>query len=64
MYEEKEITQEQAIEIIETRLPLGRFYHKSENGYVAIDNTDGQAWTEDFLTFEQCIRYLHEKEGV
>lgn len=58
MCEVKEITQAQAIEIIETRQPLGMFYHKEDGIYVGIDNTDGQAWTEEFPTIDECISWL------
>lgn len=54
----KEITQEQASKIIEARQPLGLFYHQYEKGYVGIDNSDGEAWTEDFSTREECMQWL------
>lgn len=56
------ITNEIAIKIMDTRKPRGTFYTVELNGtYVGIDNTDGEAWTEDFKTFEECIEWLDDK---
>lgn len=62
MSEIKQITQEQALEIIQTREPLGLFWHTSEhNGktvYVGIDNSSGDAWTEEFGDVADCMSWL------
>lgn len=52
------VTSEQASQIIETREPRGIFYLISNGKYVAIDNSSGNAWTEEFITKKDCIRYL------
>lgn len=44
------IKPEKALEIIETREPLGLFIAKDGEKYIAIDNTDGNAWTEEFCS--------------
>ena len=54
----QEITIEQALEIIETREPLGLFLTKDGGKYVAIDNTSWDAWTEEFTDKKQCMDYL------
>lgn len=63
MDEIKKITQEEATKIIDERKPLGLFYliEKSPvkgNIYVGIDNTTGDAWTEDFKSLGTCKRWL------
>lgn len=54
----QEITIEQALEIIETREPLGLFLAKDSRKYVAIDNTTWDAWTEEFTDKKLCMGYL------
>lgn len=49
----------QAESIIINRKPLGRFYVMDKEFHVGIDNTDGEAWTEDFTTKEACYKWLH-----
>lgn len=56
-----EITNKEALSIIETRLPLGNFWLKENDKYVAISNEDGNAWTEEFDTMEECMDYLREE---
>jgi hypothetical protein len=59
------ITDEEATAIIRTREPLGQFYHIDKTGprpvYVAIDNSDGDAWVEEFWTLASAKRYLEGK---
>lgn len=52
------IKQEQATVINDTRRPLGLFYSLNDRRYTGIDNTTGQAWTEDFSNLRQCKRWL------
>lgn len=54
----KEVSNKEAEKIICTREPLGKFWTKDKDGYVAIDNSTGDAWTEDFRTKEECMAYL------
>ena len=56
--ETKKITQEEATKIIEERKPLGLFYLKNGNVYVGIDNSYGDAWTDDFKSLASCKRWL------
>jgi len=58
MFEIKKITQEEASKIIETREPKGLFYQKDGETYVGIDNSYGDAWTEDFKSLCACKRWL------
>jgi hypothetical protein len=34
------------------------FFVKEPTGYAGIDNMTGDAWTEDFKTKEECLRWL------
>lgn len=52
------ITNEQAREIIEKRTPKGLFLFKSENIFVAIDNSSNNAWTEEFNSFDEAVEFL------
>ena len=64
MLEIKKVTSEEADEIIEKRVPKGLFYTISSvedrKVYVGIDNSTGDAWTEDFKSLGACKRYLLE----
>lgn len=53
-----EIRQEQADAIIDTRDPLGLFYLNSGGHYIGIDNSTGDAWTEEFSSLRQCKNWL------
>lgn len=53
-----ELTSEQASEVIETRTPPGLFYTKEGELFVGIDNSTGDAWTEEFMTKESCFKWL------
>lgn len=54
----KKITQKQATKIIDKRKPKGLFWLKEGEFYVAIDNSTGDAWTEEFKTKKECFDYL------
>lgn len=56
----KEITPDEAEAIITARHPLGLFVCKDQNKYVGIDNSDGDAWTEDFSTLKECLTWLQD----
>lgn len=42
--------------------PLGLFYLQEGDKFVGIDNSDGNAWTEEFLDKESCLRWLRREE--
>ena len=54
----EELGSKKANEIINTREPKGLFLHQDGDGFVAIDNQDGRAWTEDFKNKEVAIKWL------
>lgn len=53
-------------EIIETRKPLGLFLaHDYQSGkFVAVDNKNGEAWTEEFPTERTAINWLDNEDNV
>ena len=60
MSEIKKITHEEAQKIIDTRLPLGKFYTVDNGIYTGVDNSDGDAWVEDFSSLNTCKRWLEK----
>jgi hypothetical protein len=52
------LTKEQASEVIETRAPTGLFYTNDNGLFIGIDNSSGDAWTEEFKTKESCFKWL------
>lgn len=54
----KEITSEQASIVIDTREPLGLYYLLEDGGYIGIDNSTGDACTEEFPNLHQCKKWL------
>lgn len=63
-----ELTRAQAAELLSSAgrsgyRPLGAFYLRGEDGrFTAIDNTSGDAWTEEFESLSDCLRFLGEEE--
>ena len=46
--------------VIEHRVPLGLFLAKEGGLWVAVDNRDGDAWTEDFRRKCHAVRWLRD----
>lgn len=57
----KNVTKDEAEQIIDTREPWGLFYTEYKGRFVAIDNSIGDAWVEIFNTLSACIRWLTYK---
>jgi hypothetical protein len=58
------VSLEEIHEIIETREKKGLFY-SFDNGYwVGVSNLRGDAWTENFMTEEKCIKWLTTNEEI
>ncbi len=51
-------------DVIETRHPLGLFLCREDRYWVAVDNSDGDAWTEDFRWKFRAIQWLRGKFEV
>lgn len=54
----KVVSSKEATEIIECRYPEGYFMTQEGGRFVGIDNSYGEAWTEEFKSKERCIRWL------
>jgi hypothetical protein len=58
-YKPQKVTPEALWGIISTREPIGQFYAKEgRRCWVGVDNGTGDAWTEEFRTKRQCLRWL------
>lgn len=54
------VSQKKALQIINTRKPLGIFYTTEPNGtFTGIDNSTGEAWTEEFKDLNVCKKWLN-----
>jgi len=53
-----EVSPAQAAEVISQRKPLGLFYLLDGERCIGIDNTTGNAWTEEFTDLQQCKDWL------
>lgn len=58
------VCQEYARQIIETREPRGYFYTFENGIYTGIDNGTGDAWSEDFDSREECMKWLRRESAV
>jgi hypothetical protein len=54
----QKVTQEEMLKIIETRKPLGKFYRIEGKTIIAVDNSTGDAWTEEFKNFEVFLLWI------
>ena len=53
------ISSERMVNVIDFRTPLGLFLTKEDrHTWVAVDNSTGDAWTEEFDCKRQAIRWL------
>lgn len=57
-YQIKEVSSDEARDIINNRKPLGLFLQKDGNVFVAIDNSTGDAWTEEFKDRKSAEKWL------
>lgn len=62
------ISPEEAMNILGTRQPLGQFVVKDRSSqghtFIAIDNSTGDAWVEEFDELKYCIGWLCNKEAI
>jgi len=57
------VTEEEMARIIETRQPRGWYYRRAgRRCYVGVDNSTGDAWTEEFTSRRKCLRWLRDPE--
>ena len=58
------VSLEKVLNVINLRTPFGLFLTKEGSKWVAVDNTTGDAWTEDFDRKRHAIRWLRGKFEV
>ena len=58
------VSPEKVMRVTDLRTPLGLFLTKEGRKWVAVDNTTGDAWTEEFSRKRQAIRWLRGKFEV
>lgn len=54
----QKVSTEFAKTVIDTREPRGLFWHTDGEKFIGIDNSTGDAWTEEFDTKEECFAWL------
>ena len=54
----KYVSQQEASAIIEHRGPRGLFVLEAGVEYIGIDNSTGDAWTEEFPDLTECMMWL------
>jgi len=54
----QKVTQEEMQKIIDTREPIGKFYRTEGRTIIAVDNSTGDAWTEEFKNFEVFLLWI------
>ena len=60
----KYVGKNDALAIIENRLPLGMFVQDEGTVVVGIDNSTGDAWVEEFPDLTECLMWLAGEREV
>ena len=58
------VSPEKVLIVIDFRTQWGLFLTKEGRKWVAVDNTTGDAWTEEFSPKRQAVRWLRGKFEV
>ena len=58
------VSPERMMNVIDFRIPSGLFLTKECRKWVAVDNSTGDAWTEEFRWRHQAVRWLRGKFAV
>ena len=58
----RKVSPEYANQIIESREPKGQFWTEENGKFIGIDNSDGDAWCEEFSSKERCFAWLNDVE--
>lgn len=59
-----QVSPERLREILRQYIPRGLFLAKEGHKWVVVDNSTGDAWTEEFIRKRQAIRWLCGKFEV
>ena len=57
----QKVSESFALKIIEDRTTIGRFWYQEGNKVIGIDNSEGEAFTEEFNSKEECFKWLIER---
>lgn len=60
----QKLTSEEMARVIDTREPRGLFYRIEGRTIIGVDNTTGNAWTEDFRDFETFMLWITTQLSV
>ena len=60
----RRVNPEQPLNVIDFHTPLGLFLTKECGKWVAVDNSTGDAWTEEFHRKRQAVHWLRGKFEV
>ena len=41
--------------------PYGLFWHRDGDSFTGVDNSTGDAWTEDFPMLQECLAWLRRE---
>lgn len=63
-FEIREVSSAALRDVILTRLPHGLFLTREARCWVAVDNADGNAWTEKFCSKRKAKRWLRREFEV
>lgn len=44
--------------------PEGLFMFKADRKYIGVDNSTGEAWTEEFGNMKKCLEWLRKEANV
>ena len=60
----QQISAEKLREVTCQHVPHGRFLTKECGKWIAVDNSTGEAWTEEFFQMRQAVRWLRSESGI
>lgn len=58
------VNNEKASWIIDKRDPIGKFIEINGTKYIAIDNSTGDAWVEEFNSLSDAVKYLDSDDSI
>ena len=56
----EQVSEEQLRRVIQTYAPRGLFLAREGGVWVAVDNSTGYAWTEEFRSRRKAVRWLRQ----
>ena len=56
----EQVSEEQLRRVIQTYAPRGLFLARAGRAWMAVDNSTGYAWTEEFRSRRKAVRWLRQ----